>query len=117
MSIIYHYGLFESAYEAVLCYLLKKNGFKVERQVNVPIYWKNVRLEENYRMDIVVNDNIILELKSIPYVGPEQRKQLWAYMRLTHMPYGMLINFSPERLFSEWYYCGEKSNIERIKLL
>jgi GxxExxY protein len=113
----YHFGLFESAYEAALCYLLKENGFKVERQVNVPIYWEDVQLDEHYRIDLLVNDSIILELKSISYVGPEQRKQLWAYMNLTHKPYGMLINFAPDRLYSEWYYRKNDKVMEKIKLL
>ena len=50
----FHYGLFESAYEAALCYLLKESGYKVKRQVALPIYWEDVRLDETYRMDLLV---------------------------------------------------------------
>lgn len=98
----YHYGLFESAYEAALCYLLKKDGYKVDRQVYLPIYWENVKLDETYRMDLVLNDDIIVELKSVKFIGTEHRKQLWAYLNITHKPYGMLINYAPDRLYSEW---------------
>ena len=113
----YHYGLFESAYQAALRYLLKINGYKVEKEVFLPIYWDDVRLDENYRMDFVVNDNIILELKSIKFVGSEQRKQLWAYMNITHLPYGMLINYAPDRLYSEWYYRHPDGVIEKIAFI
>ena len=113
----YHGGLLESAYEAALKYLLELQGFKVERQVELPIYWDEVKLDQRYRMDLVVNDNIILELKAVNFVDKEHRKQLFNYMNLTHMPYGMLINFGPDGLYSEWYQRYDNGDIERIKLL
>lgn len=113
----YHYGLFESAYEAALCFLLKQEGHVVNRQVAVPIYWDNVRLDEVYRLDLLVDDSIIIELKTVKFVGTEHRKQLWAYMNLTHKPYGMLINYAPDRLYSEWYFRHDNGEIEKIKLL
>ncbi len=94
----YHYGLLESAYEAALKYLLEQKGHKVERQVFLPIYWDDVQLEQNYRMDLVINGNIIVELKAIAHIDTPHRRQLWNYMNLTHLPYGMLINFSPDGL-------------------
>ena len=112
----YHSGLLESAYEAALKYLLELQGFKVERQVELPIYWEDVKLDQKYRMDLVVNDNIILELKAINFVDKEHRKQLFNYLNLTHIPYGMLINFGPKGLFSEWYERYPNGEIEKIKL-
>ena len=112
----YHAGLLESAYEAALKYLLELDGFKVERQVELPIYWDDVKLDQKYRMDLVVNDNIILELKAVNFVDKEHRKQLFNYMNLTHMPYGMLINFGSQGLFSEWYKRYNDGEIEKIKL-
>ena len=112
----YHSGLLESAYEAALKYLLEQKGYKVERQVELSIYWDDVKLDQKYRMDIVVNDNIILELKAVNFVDKEHRKQLFNYMNLTHMPYGMLINFGPKGLFSEWYERYRDGEIEKIKL-
>lgn len=109
------YGLLESAYEAGLEYLLKQKGYKVERQVYLPMYWDNVKLEQSYRMDLVVNDSIILELKAMAHVDSDHRKQLWNYMNLTHLPYGMLINFS-NSLYSEWYHRKDNWNIEKINL-
>ena len=99
----YHPGLLESAYEAALKYLLEQKGYTVERQKFLPIFWENVQLDQDYRMDLVVNGNIILELKAVKHVDTPHRLQLWNYMRLTHQPYGMLINFGADRLFSEWY--------------
>lgn len=114
----YHGGLLESAYEAALNYLLKQKGFKVERQVFLPMYWDNVRLDQDYRMDLVINDNIIVELKAISHIDTPQRRQLWNYMNLTHLPYGMLINFSPNGLYSEWYHRNERTeSIDKVKLL
>ena len=112
----YRPGLLESAYEAALKYLLEQQGYKVERQVHLPIYWKDVQLDQTYRMDLVVNDNIILELKAVSYADKEHRKQLFNYMNLTHMPYGMLINFGPKGLFSEWYERDSNGEIDKIRL-
>ena len=112
----YHFGLLESAYEAALKYLLEQDGYKVERQVFLPIYWDDVKLDQTYRMDLVINDDIIVELKSIQYITDDQRKQLKNYLNITHLPYGMLINFSPERIYSEWYERYSDGTIERIKL-
>ena len=112
----YRPGLMESAYEAALKFLLEQQGYKVERQVYLPIYWDDVQLDQNYRMDLVVNDNIIIELKAVSFADKEHRKQLFNYMNLTHMPYGMLINFGPQGLFSEWYERDNDGGIEKIKL-
>ena len=112
----YHSGLLESAYEAALKYLLEQQGYKVERQVELPIYWEDIKLDQKYRMDLVVNDNIILELKAVNFVDKEHRKQLFNYMNLTHVPYGMLINFGPKGLFSEWYERYNNGEIDKIKL-
>ena len=114
----YHGGLLESAYEAALKYLLEQKGYTVEHQVFLPMYWDDVILDQNYRMDLVINGNIIVELKAINHVDTEQRRQLWNYMNLTHLPYGMLINFSPDGLYSEWYHRDAiHGNIDKIKLL
>jgi GxxExxY protein len=71
----YHPGLLESAYEAAMKYLLELDGYKVERQVFLPIYWEEVQLDQTYRMDLVINDNIIVELKAINYVDKDHRRQ------------------------------------------
>ena len=115
----YNPGLLESAYEAALKYLLELEGYGVERQVYLPIYWDDVKLDQTYRMDLVINNNIIVELKSVSAIITQHRQQLWNYMRLTHIPYGMLINFGNDKnLFSEWYYYDSKEDtIDRVRLL
>ena len=111
-------GLLESAYEAALKYLLEQKSYTVERQVFVPMYWDNVRLDQDYRLDLLINGDIILELKAIKHIDTPHRQQLWSYLRITRKPYGMLINFSPEGLYSEWYhYVDATGEIDRIKLL
>ena len=114
----YKPGLLESAYEAALMYLLELQGDKVERQALLPVYWDDVKLDQTYRMDLVVNDDIIIELKSVQHIDTPHRRQLWNYMNLTHIPYGMLINFGSESLYSEWYHRDEKTGvIDKIKML
>jgi GxxExxY protein len=114
----YKPGLLESAYEAAMRYLLDKMGYKVERQVFLPIFWDDVQLDQTYRMDLVINDDIIVELKSVTFVDANHRKQLWNYMNLTHKPFGMVINFGAESLFSEWYERNPHTGkIEKIRLL
>ena len=114
----FHSGLVESAYEAALKYLLEQKGYKVERQVFLPMYWDDVLLDQTYRLDLVVNDNIILELKAVKFVDKDHRRQLFNYMHLTHTEYGMLINFGGDSLFSEWYRRNPATGeIEKVKLL
>lgn len=111
----YKPGLLESAYESALKYLLSQEGYKVEQQVFLPMYWKDVLLDQNYRIDLLINGNVIIELKALRYIRPEHRNQLWSYMRLTKQRYGMLINFGADSLYCEWYerdpYTGEINRI------
>lgn len=109
-------GLMESAYEAALKHLLKKSGHEVEQQVWLPMFWDDEKLDQEYRMDLVV-DGVILELKAVQYIVAEHRKQLWSYMNLTHTEYGMLLNFGNKQgLLSEWYKRYPDGNIEKVRL-
>lgn len=110
----YHPGLLESAYEAALVYLLRQSGLQIEEQVNLPMYWKDVKLNKHYCMDLVVDGDTIIELKAVKYVNNDHRKQLWNYMHLTHMPFGLLFNFGCESLFSEWYYRKDDGRIIKL---
>lgn len=115
---IFKPGLLESAYEAALKYLLELKGYQVERQAFLPIYWDDVQLDQTYRMDLVINGNVIAELKAVQFVGIEHRKQLWNYMNLTHTRFGMVINFGANRLYSEWYERDPASGeISQVRLL
>ena len=110
----YHPGLLESAYEAALVFLLNRNGISNEEQVNLPMYWKDEKLSKHYVMDLVVNGDTIIELKAVKYVSNEHRKQLWNYMHLTNMPFGLLLNFGNESLFSEWYHRKDDGTIDKL---
>ena len=65
-------------------------------------------------MDLVVSGDTIIELKAVKYVNNDHRKQLWNYMHLTHMPFGLLFNFGSESLFSEWYYRRDDGEIKKL---
>ena len=101
---------------AVLSSNLNINGTSQIKNATWNIYWDNVQLDQTYRMDLVIDENIIVELKSIKFISDEHRKQLQNYLNITHIPYGMLINFSPDRIYSEWYERDTDGSIERIKL-
>ncbi len=111
-------GLLESAYEAALKYLLELKGYQVERQVFLPIYWDDVQLDQTYRMDLVINGNVIAELKAVNHTDEQHVRQLWNYMRITRQPYGMLINFGSQHLYSAWYEQDlTTGHIQQVRLL
>ena len=89
-------GLLESVYEVVLAYELKKRGLKVERQVPIPIEYDGLKFQEGFRADIVVEEKIIVELKSVENIQPVHKKQLLTYLRLADKRLGLLINFGSE---------------------
>jgi len=89
-------GLLESVYEAVLTYELRTRGFQVAHQVPIPVCYETVKLEVGFRCDLLVNDLVIVELKSVENVLPVHKKQLLTYLRLARKPVGLLINFNSE---------------------
>ena len=89
-------GLLESVYEAVLAYELRKRGLRVERQKPIPVVYEEVRLDEGFRADLVVEDKVILELKSVEAVARVHKKQVLTYLRLSNLKLGLLINFGEE---------------------
>jgi GxxExxY protein len=86
-------GLLESVYEVILAYELGQRGLSVKRQVSIPIRYKQMAFEEAFRADIVVEDKIIIELKSVEQVSDAHKKQLLTYLRLTGCKLGFLLNF------------------------
>lgn len=87
-------GLLESAYEACLAYELRNLEFKVEQQKPLPIQYKDVRLDCGYRLDIVVDDSVVVEIKSVEHLAPIHDAQLLSYLRLSRQKVGLLINFN-----------------------
>ena len=98
-------GLLESVYEAALVYELELQGFEVRHQVPVKVNYRGMELDMDLRLDVIVDNSIILELKSVAEIQPVHQKQLLTYMRLTGISLGYLINFNVEYL---------KDGIERL---
>lgn len=86
-------GLLESVYEQVLAHELEKRNLKVIRQLPIPIVYESVKLAEGFRADLMVENKVIVELKSVEIIAPVHKKQLITYLRLADKRLGLLINF------------------------
>ena len=98
-------GLLESAYENALAYDLREKGFNVQQQVSMPFVYKEIKMDVGYRLDIVVESKIIIEVKSVENLAPVHYSQLLTYLKLSHIKLGLLINFNTKYL---------KNDIHRI---
>lgn len=100
-------GLFESVYEAALIFELKSLGLVVDSQIDLPVLYKKIDLGLGFRIDVLVENEIILELKSIESLKSVHKKQLLTYLRLANKKIGYLVNFNAE-------FLKEKESIIRI---
>ncbi|MCA2004909.1 MAG: GxxExxY protein [Ignavibacterium sp.] len=91
-------GLLESAYEECLNYELNKKGIKSERQKPIPIIYKEIKLDCGYRCDLIVENKVIVELKSVDVLNPVHEAQILTYMKFAEMKIGLLINFNVLKL-------------------
>ena len=98
-------GLLESVYEVVLAHELQSRGLRVERQRAVPLVYNKIIFEEGFRADLIVNEKVLVEIKSVEDLAPVHSKQVLTYLRLTELKLGLLINFGAP------YF---KDGIERI---
>jgi GxxExxY protein len=89
-------GLLKSVYEVILAHELKKRGLRVQRQLPISIVWEDVRLEEGYRLDLMVEEKVLVEVKSVQGIEPVHKKQLLTYLRLMNKRLGILVNFNEE---------------------
>ena len=87
-------GLLESAYEVCLLHELRKAGLKAERQLALPVIYEGLRLDADYFIDILVEDTVVLELKSVEHLLPIHEAQLLTYLKLANKKLGLLINFN-----------------------
>jgi len=87
-------GLLESAYEACLVYELNQRGLKVQQQKPLPVVYQNVKLDCGYRLDLFVEEAVIVELKSVDHLEPIHNAQLLSYLKLSGAKVGLLINFN-----------------------
>jgi len=87
-------GLLESVYENIMYYELTDLGMMVERQKAIPVYWKGIKMDVGFRADLIVENKVIVELKSIEMIAPVHFKQTLTYLRLMGLKLGLLINFN-----------------------
>ena len=98
-------GLLESVYEKILSYELKKKNLKVKQQVSIPIEYENITFKEGFRADIIINNKVIIEVKSVKALDPVHHKQVLTYLKLADKKLGLLLNFNDELM---------KNGIKRI---
>jgi GxxExxY protein len=96
-------GLLESVYEAIMCHELIKRGLKVERQKPIPVIWDEIYLDIGFRSDLVVENKVIVELKSVETLSKVHSKQILTYLKITNTKLGLLINFN-EALIRDGIY-------------
>ncbi len=89
-------GLLESAYEKLLAHELHKSDLKFEKQKSIPIKYDNIKLDTGFRADFIIENKVILELKSVETLSPLHKKQLLTYLKITNLKLGLLINFNSE---------------------
>lgn len=87
-------GLLESVYEAILYHELTKKGLDVERQKPIPVIWDGIHLDIGFRSDLIVDQKVIIEIKSVETISNVHLKQLLTYIRVTDLKLGLLINFN-----------------------
>lgn len=98
-------GLLESAYQECLFYEIKKAGLKVEKEITLPIIYKEIRLDHGYRIDLLVEDKLVVEIKTVENYTSVHFAQILTYLKLGNYPLGLLINYNSKIL---------KNNIKRF---
>lgn len=88
--------LFENVYEECLFYELQKQGLKVEKQITLPIIYEELKIENAFRIDILVESKLVLEIKAVEFINPSHKAQLLTYLKMTDCKLGLLINFNEE---------------------
>ena len=96
-------GLFESVYEAALLYQLKKDGLQVKAQVAIPVVYDEQLLDIGFRLDILVEDKVIIEIKSVEELAKVHHKQILTYLKLTKLKLGILVNFNSDNILESIY--------------
>jgi len=91
-------GLLESVYVTALAIELKNQGLKVLREVPVPVYYKEEKLEIGFRLDLLVEDKVIIEVKSVEMLAKVHHKQILTYLKITELKLGILVNFNVDKI-------------------
>lgn len=87
-------GLFESVYEEIFAYELNKTGLNFERQKSIPLMWETIKLDAGFRADFIIENKVVVELKSVEAIHPVHQKQVLTYLKITNHKLGILINFN-----------------------
>ena len=87
-------GLLESVYEEIMYYELRQQNLDVDRQKPIPVIWDDLKMQLGFRADLIVNNKVIIELKSVENIAPVHPKQVLTYLKLTNIKLGLLINFN-----------------------
>ena len=91
-------GLLESVYQTVLSYVLTENGLDVKQQVKLPVVFEGITLDAGYRIDLLINDLVIIEVKSVETLAPVHHKQVLTYLKLSGLRLGLLVNFNSSNI-------------------
>lgn len=91
-------GLLESVYEAAMIYELQKEGLKIKQQMPIPVVYEGIYLDKGFRLDILVEDKVIIEIKSVDFINGVHHKQLITYLRLADIKLGLLVNFNADNI-------------------
>ena len=96
-------GLFESTYETALIHELETRGMNVKSQVALPLVYKDIKMEAGYRIDILVNNKVIVEVKSVEHLAEVHHKQIVTYLKLSGLRLGLLVNFNTDDILGSIY--------------
>ncbi len=107
-------GLLESVYEAVLMFELKKKGLEVRSQVALPVIYESEKLDIGFRIDIIVNDLVIIEIKSVEQIADVHHKQVLTYLKLSGKKLGILVNFNTDNISNSIYRKVNNLQISQI---
>ena len=91
-------GLLESVYINTLDYELSKKGLNVKREVPIPVYYEEIKMEVGFRLDLLVEEKVIIEVKSVENLGEVHHKQVLTYLKLTGLKLGILVNFNVDKI-------------------
>jgi len=92
-------GLFENVYKHILRYELEKRGLQVKSEVPLPVIYENNKFDIGFRLDLLVNDKVIIEIKSVENFNERHHKQVLTYLRLSNLKLGILVNFNTDNIF------------------
>lgn len=115
---VYHYGLGVEIYSKLFEHLVTTGGCRVERGVPVPMYWEGVKTAQTCDIPLLINGHLMVDVYSKAEITQVDRDYLKKRMQLTHIPYGIVMNFASDKFYSDWFFRDPTTGvIEKIKLI